>query len=154
MRHLVFAIVSLSLTSCTQPSPSTTDEQAVEELLATYYKDFSDRDWPKFRSHFWPGATLTTAWQQPGDSVVRVDVTTVDDFIAEAPNGPDSQPIFEERMLSWEIRTNKNLAEAWVDYHAKFGTEEKLSEWDGKDLFTFIRHDGEWRIVSLVFEAE
>jgi hypothetical protein len=154
MRVLSIAIVYLSLTACTQPSASTPEEKAVEELLMMYYKDFSERDWQKFRSHFWSDATLTTAWQQPGDSVVRVDVTTINDFIKEAPNGPDSQPIFEERMVRWEIRTNNNLAEAWVDYHAKFGTTGKLSEWDGKDLFTFMRHDGEWRIVSLVFEAE
>src|SRR5688572_26175667 len=103
MRLLFTAILCMSLTSSTQSSPSTPDEQAVEGLLVTYYEDFSDRDWTKFRAHFWPGATLTTAWQQPGDSVVRVDVTTIDDFIAEAPNGPDSQPIFEERMIRWEI---------------------------------------------------
>ena len=123
-------------------------------MLVIYYKDFSDRDWPKFRSHFWPGATITTAWRQPGDSVSRVDVTTIDDFITEAPNGPDSQPVFAESMIRWEIHTNNNLAEAWVNYHAKFGTTEKLSEWDGKDVFTLMRHEGEWKIVSLVFEAE
>lgn len=113
----------------------------------------SDRNWEKYRSHFWPGATITTAWKQPGDSVVTVDVTTIDDFIKETPQGPDSQPIFEESMLDSEIRSSGNIAEAWVNYKAKFGTKENLAEWSGTDVFTFLRHEGEWKIVSLVFES-
>jgi hypothetical protein len=126
----------------------------VEEKLKQYYDDMSNRDWEKYRSHFWDNATITTAWQQPGDSVAIVDVTTIDDFIKETPIGPDSQPVFEEKMKNSKIHVEGNIAEAWVEYEAKFGKRDSLMEWSGTDVFTLLRHDGQWKIVSLVFESK
>jgi len=51
-----------------------------------------------------------------------------------------------------EIRITKNIATVWARYHAKFGTHEVLTEWDGTDVFTLMRHQGQWKIVSLVYE--
>jgi len=44
--------------------------EAVRAALASYYEAFSDRDWPRFAEHFWPGATLTTIWT-PSSSRAR-----------------------------------------------------------------------------------
>jgi hypothetical protein len=159
MKAFAISVTVILTLACSNQSGSiqqvsNADVADVERLLKQYYTDFSARDWEKFRSHFWPYATITTAWRQPGDSVSTVDVTPIDDFINEAPNGPDSQPIFEEALVRSEIRTRGNLAEAWVDYRAKFGTEDQLSEWTGRDVFTLLRHNEEWKIVSLVFESE
>jgi hypothetical protein len=154
MRLRQILLTSLFLGGCTQINENAhPDESVVNEKLQTYYADMSARDWKKYKTHFWNNATITTAWKQPGDSIATVDVTTIDDFIRETPNGPDSQPIFEEKMLRSEIHINGNLAQALVYYEAKFGTSENLSEWKGTDLFTLLRHGGEWKIVSLVFES-
>jgi hypothetical protein len=162
-RFLVFATV-FTMLSCTQEKtsenssatalPETREEAAVEARLRKYYEDMSNRDWEKYRSHFWEGGTITTAWQQPGDSAVTVDVTTIDDFVKETPGGPDSKPIFEERMQSSKIRMQGNIAEAWVEYKARFGTADSLMQWTGTDVFTLLKSKGEWKIVSLVFESD
>jgi hypothetical protein len=128
------------------------DVQAIEKQLRTYYLDMTSRDWQKYKSHFWDHATITTAWQAPGDSVAEVDVTTIDDFIREAGAGPDSKPVFEETMKSSKISVRGNIAEAWVEYDAKFGTTDSLMQWSGTDVFTLLRNKEEWKIVSLVFE--
>ena len=47
-----------------------------------------------------------------------------------------------------------NLANAWVKYEAKFGTKDQLMEWKGIDLFSFIKYNEEWKIVSIVYESE
>ena len=163
MRSSLTAMAAVLLFSCTEKtdhSASTTsltdtpEGEAVEAKLEEYYKDMSARDWKKYRSHFWDNATITTAWKQDGDSAAKVDVTTIDDFIKETPNGPDSQPIFEETMTDSKINVQGNIAEAWVNYEAKFGTPDSLAHWKGMDVFTFMRHGGEWKIVSLVFEAD
>ena len=164
MLRFLFIVPCLALFSCggkMEPdsisiaSLSDTPEGAgIETLLKTYYRDMSDRDWEAYRSHFWDNATITTAWQQPGDSTSLVDITVIDDFILETPNGPDSQPIFEESMKDSKITVNGNLAEAWVTYQAKFGTPDSLMQWTGTDVFTLLRHEGEWKIVSLVFESD
>src|SRR5687768_8594773 len=110
MRLRQILLTSLFLGGCTQMKENAhPDESVVNEKLQTYYADMSARDWKKYKTHFWNNATITTAWKQPGDSIATVDVTTIDDFIRETPNGPDSQPIFEEKMLRSEIHINGNL---------------------------------------------
>lgn len=166
MRRFLIIVLGICTFSCTVkkegpedttsavPSSDTTQRMAIENLLLQYYTDMTNRDWPRYRDHFWAHGTITTTWQQPGDSTATVDVTTIDDFIKETPNGPDSKPIFEERMNSSEVKIKGNIAEAWVKYEAKFGTKDSLMQWTGTDVFTLLRHNGTWKIVSLVFESD
>ncbi len=126
----------------------------VLEFLASYYDAFSDREWGRFAEHFWPGATITTVWQPPGEPGPRVVVTTVPEFVEQAPAGPGSREIFEERMLSAEVRARGNLALVYAKYRARFGDPGDVMEWEGVDAFTLLEHDGEWRIVSLAFAPE
>lgn len=162
MGRLLILVVGFYVLGCTTKTENSTstaslgdtpEGAAVEAMLKEYYKDMSARDWEKYRRHFWPNATITTAWQQPGDSAARVDVTTIDDFIKEAPLGPGSQPVFEEVMKDSKINMQGNIAEAWVNYEAKFGKSDSLATWTGTDVFTLLRHNQEWKIVSLVFEG-
>jgi hypothetical protein len=126
-------------------------EGAVRAELEGYYADFSARDWVRFADHFWPGATITTVWQPPGEPAARVAVQTVPDFVAKAPEGPGSRPIFEERMTGLELRVHGNLAQAWARYQARFGDAANVMEWRGVDAITLFSHQGRWRIVSLAF---
>lgn len=163
MRRLLLLIAGIFLFACTKKTDDSTstvslintpEGASVEAELKEYYRHMSDRDWEKFRSHFWKNATITTTWQQPGDSVAMVDVTTIDDFIKEAPLGPGSQPVFEEKMLESKINVQNNIADAWIKYEAKFGKPDSLVTWTGTDVFTLLRHNGQWKIVSLVFEGD
>lgn len=128
-------------------------EALVRAALQNYYADFSARDWTRFADHFWPGATITTIWQPPGEPVARVDAQTVPEFVARAPLGPDSKPLFEERMTGADIRIHGNLAQAWVRYSARFGDSAAVREWQGIDAITLLRHEGRWRISSLAFTS-
>jgi hypothetical protein len=121
--------------------------------LRTYYRDFSDRNWTAFAGHFWPGADITTIWQPPGEDSARVVATSVPEFVTQAPRGPGSRAIFEERMLDTRITATGDLAQAWVRYRATFGNPGQVSEWEGTDAFTLLRHRGQWRIASLAFLA-
>jgi hypothetical protein len=129
-------------------------KKEIEEKLVRYYGDMSMRDWKKYREYFWDSATITTAWQRPGDTAEKVHIISIDEFIRQTPDGPDSKPIFEERMTGLRIRIDGSLAEVWADYQAKFGTKDSLVEWKGMDLFTLMRHRGQWKIVSLSFQRE
>lgn len=126
----------------------------VLEFITSYYTAFSDRDWQRFESHFWPGGTITTVWQPPGADEPQVVVTTVSDFIEQAPSGPGSREFFEERMLSAEVRARGGLAVVFAKYRARFGDPGNVSEWEGTDSFSLLKYGGEWRIVALTFEAE
>lgn len=122
--------------------------------LRSYYADFSARDWEKFAGHFWEGATLTTVWQPPGEDAERVVVTSVPEFVAQAPQGPGSKPIFEEQMTDAQVRVSGTLAQAWAHYHARFGEPGAVAEWAGIDAFTLMKHGGQWKIVALAYAAD
>ncbi len=158
---IYFPILFLFLSSC-QPQPSTeagnisfsSEEQEIHTFLQSYYQTMSERNWQAYREFFWDKATITTVWQAEGDSTETVFISTIDEFIEKTPEGPDSQPIFEEKMLEADIEVRADLAKAWVSYEARFGTQDNLMEWTGMDLFALMKHQGAWRIVSLTFSAD
>lgn len=129
-------------------------EGEIRAELERYYADFSARDWEKFADHFWPGATITTVWAPPGESAPRVVVTSIPDFVAKAPEGPGSKPIFEEKMTGAEVRVQGNLAQVWARYEARFGEPGQVTEWSGTDAFTLMKHGGRWKIVALAFTGD
>ena len=130
------------------------DDRMVREQVAQYYRDMSARDWSAYEAHFWPGATLTTVWQPPGEPAPRVAITTIDQFLAQTGAGPDSKPIFEERLVAQEVRLSGNLAQVWARYEATFGDSVSVSTWRGIDAFTWMKYDGRWRIVALAYTDE
>lgn len=148
-------LIAFSLTSCGQRKPPGAApepvRQAILDEVRQYYTDFSARDWDAFASHFWPGATLSTIWQPPGEEVPRVVVTTLEDFVEQAPLGPGSREIFEERLLDAEVLIDGNLAHVWASYEARFGDPGDITSWRGIDAFTLMNHEGEWKIVSLSY---
>jgi hypothetical protein len=162
-RRVVLASVIIgSLLSCRESNTAgqyqlvdedTTDRREVRATLDSYYDAFSERDWPRFESHFWEGATMTTIWVPEGESVERVVTTSIPDFVAQAPSGPGSREIFEERLVSARIVVEGDLAQVRVTYHARFGDPGDVMKWEGLDAFTLLRFGGEWRISSLAFLA-
>jgi hypothetical protein len=133
------------------PAPDAALQAEVLAALESYYTAFSDRDWVRFAAHFWDGATITTIWAPVGEDAERVVVTTIPDFVAQAPDGPGSAEIFEERLREADIRIENGLAQAWVTYDARFGDPGEVVEWTGVDVFSLLHHDGGWRIVSITF---
>ena len=126
-------------------------EGELRAAVSQYYLDMSRRDWPAYAGHFWPGATLTTAWQPPGEPAERVVVTTIEEFLAQTPQGPDSKPIFEERLLEQDVDVQGDVAQVRARYEARFGDSLQVETWRGTDAFTWLRHDGKWRIAALVY---
>lgn len=153
--RLLMLCLSVGLCSC-QPEQRVADPvvREVDSVVAQYYRDMSARDWVAYRGHFWPQATLTTIWQPPDEPQPRVVVTSIESFLSSTAQGPDSKPIFEERLLSNETRVVANLAHVWARYEARFGDSSSVMTWRGIDAFTWMKHDGRWKIVSLAYTDE
>lgn len=153
--RILLVLVLIGCYACQSDRP--TADPAVSEVdsvVAQYYRDMSARDWAAYEDHFWPQATLTTVWQPPGESEPRVVVTTIESFLASTDQGPDSKPIFEERLLSNQTRVVSNLAHVWARYEARFGDSASVMTWRGNDAFTWMKHGGRWRIVSVAYTDE
>jgi hypothetical protein len=133
-----------------------TVHEAVLAELRAYYQDLSARDWQAFRDHFWSDGTITTIWRPQGEEEERVMVQTAAEFAEAGPEGPGSREIFEEEMVSHraDVDGRAGVATVWAGYRARFGDPGDVTEWEGTDVFTLLRHDGRWRIASLVFVPE
>ena len=142
---LSLAFLLLQCNNAQEDGAPSQEEEQIEDLLQSYYQVMSERDWPRYQGFFAEKATLTTIWQPEDASSPEIHTNTITEFLAQTGAGPDSQPIFEVKG---------NLAYAWVNYEAKFGTADQLMEWKGLDLFSFIRYREEWKIAALVFESE
>lgn len=159
---LVLAAMAITVSACGgqpedsvgSPALSDSSRSVILKELDSYYADFSARNWERFSSHFWPGATITTIWQPPGADSERVAVTPVPEFVARAPEGPGSRQIFEERLLDAQMRISGRLAQVWARYRARFGDPGDVEEWEGIDAFTLMKQRGRWKIVSLVFASD
>lgn len=134
------------------PAPvSQADRGELEAFLKSYYDAFSDRDWGRFQDHFWTNATITTVWPPTEGSPERVLVSTITEFVEQAPLGPGSREIFAERMTALEMAVRGDLATVYAHYLAHFGDPGEIIGWEGIDSFQLMRHEGRWRIVSLAF---
>lgn len=153
-KRFTFLLTAALAWGCTGPPNPSAADAPVRARLEQYYEDFSARDWEAFASHFWPGAAIATAWQPIGEERVRVVHTTVEEFIADAPNGPDSREIFAEWMEEATIRVAGDLAHAWVRFGARFGDPGEVDEWTGVDAISLLRVDGVWKIATLVFASD
>ena len=165
MRYSLIAVVTFAVMAGSSPArgqcagawPAPTPDSLRTEVLAElhrYYADLSARDWDAFADHFWPAATFATIWAPPGETGPRPVIRTIPEFVAQAPLGPYSKPIFEERMLDAVVTGYGPLAQVWARYEARFGEPGNVREWRGVDAFTLLKHDGRWRISALSYTDE
>lgn len=137
-----------------QAPVSDMDRAELVAFLESYYDAFSDRDWGRFQDHFWTNATITTVWPPDEGAPERVLVSTITEFVEKAPLGPGSREIFEERMTALDISVRGDLATVYAHYLARFGDPGEIMAWEGIDSFQLMRHEGQWRIVSLAFLSD
>ncbi len=127
----------------------------VEAALRTYYRRFSSRDWRGFSQSFWPGAVISTRWTPPGAPAPRVEMQSLEEFIRRAREQPGRPAVFSEAPVHLHVRSYGDLADAWVIYRARLGrTRDSVAVYYGVDAFQLLRHDGDWRILSLAFTQE
>lgn len=129
------------------------EKEQIRSLISSYYDDLSNRNWKAFDKHFWDKAIMATVWQRDTSSSPQLYAESSVDFIKQAHMGPASKPIFEEHMTSIKIMQQGNLAVVWADYDARFGDQTKIETWSGIDAFSLLRHEDQWKIVSLSYTS-
>ncbi len=139
--------------SAVSATPDSVRDQVLA-LVQQYYADLNARNWPRYESYFWPGATVSMVWPPPGEDESRVLVMPVAEFVRQAPQGAGRKTIFEEHMTSSEVRATSELAIVWAHYDAQYSDSTPAQHWSGIDAFTLVRLDGHWRIASLAWVSD
>jgi hypothetical protein len=119
--------------------------------LQSYYEAYNAREWKRAHGHFWEGATVTDVRMLPDQSAPTVQISPVTEFFAELERAGEAPPEgFEGRLEGLpEVRAASNVAQAWCHFRASFGGPQESMSWRRVDAFTFVLHDGVWKISSL-----
>ena len=123
----------------------------VRGVLAAFYAAYNAREWKRARTHFWDGATITDVRLVEDHPIPVVQVSSVAEFFEELARVREAGAGgFEGRLEGEpEVRTAGNVAQAWCHFRASFGGPQESMSWRRVDAFTFVLHEGTWKIASL-----
>ena len=125
----------------------------VRALLDQYYLDYAAGNGAALAGHFWPDATLATIRSRAFGEGSSVVVMRVDDYVRQhMGDGARATPL-RIALEPPRIETIGSVAIAVTHYRAVDPSGHEAQSWQGADLFSLVRHDGSWRIASLVFEG-
>lgn len=123
----------------------------VRATLAEFYAAYNAREWKRARALFWSGATITDVRILPDNPAPAVKVASVAEFFEELARTREAGSMGFQGQLEGTpaVLTASNVAQAWCHFQASFGGPEETMSWRRVDAFTFVLHEGRWKITSL-----
>jgi hypothetical protein len=122
-------------------SPATA-EQEVRQVVEKLFNGMRTGDSTAVRSAFHPQARLQTTALRQGEPVIRTD--SLDAFVRAV--GTPHAEVWDERVSNLEIRTDGELATAWMDY--AFYRGDTFSHC-GVNALQFFRSKEGWKIIQI-----
>jgi pyroglutamyl-peptidase len=120
------------------------DIKDIKEFINRYFSTWSKQDMKGYDACFLPDAVI-----QHIDAKGRITTTPRVQFIASQRNYHRNSPVRTiEVPESIDVRFEKTLARVVVFWRLTAGSKRVET---GYDHFTLMRHEGQWRIVNLVF---
>jgi hypothetical protein len=124
----------------------TTEAQIIEAKVASFFKDFHNKDSVQLKNYFVKDAHLqSVVTTKEGNKKVTDEL--VAKFIYSIAHIPDSIA-FLEKISKPTVSIQKGLAHAWVPY--QFYVNNRLSHC-GVNSFLFAKlNSGEWKITNII----
>lgn len=118
-----------------------------EALARSFLEHFQQKDFDTLRGLFAPGA-LVQAARLGNDAEMRVVPFTVDSWTADASNGISAVRNFEMKILDVSSLGFDGGVTVSVRFQATGEVGESIRFVNnGVDSFSFIQHEGEWKII-------
>jgi hypothetical protein len=143
MKQFLFLVFILTFTSTVaQQSFSKDDAQAIVD---TFFEGFHKGDTLMMRSVMMPEVVLQTAFTsgKGEDMLVTDSAQKLLDAIANRP----SEQKWDERLLSYAVQIDGNLAHVWTPY--EFYVNETFSHC-GANAFTLVKTNQGFKILHLI----
>ncbi len=138
---IILAVIGLSLNLQAQTN---TDETAVKATINQLFEGMKKSDSTLLKSAFAPDARMETiAKNKEGKTIVRADGVAA---FVKAIAKPHTE-IYDERLMSYDIKIDGDLATAWTPY--QFYVGDKFSHC-GVNTFTMVRLDNSWKIWYII----
>ena len=120
------------------------DEAAVKQTLEKLFTAMGTGDSASAAVLFAPNARLQSVYKlKTGE--IKLDEEKVSEFMHQI-GAKKPEETYDERIKSWEIRTDGELATAWTPY--EFYHNGKFSH-SGVNAFQLVKLDGHWKILQI-----
>jgi hypothetical protein len=122
------------------------DEKAVKSVVIQLFDGMQKHDSTMIRDCFLPSARMQSIGANRQSGVVEVTTeNTIDGFVKSIGSLPATTKI-EERVLSYEIRVDAQMATAWTPYEL-YVNEKKIH--CGVDAFQLFKTEKGWKILTI-----
>jgi hypothetical protein len=142
IRALLPVLLAVAGASPLAAQSSATAEQEVRQVVEKLFNGMRTGDSTAVRSTFHPQARLQTTALRQGEPVIRTD--SMDAFVRAV--GTPHNEVWDERVSNLEIRTDGELATAWMDY--AFYRGNTFSHCGVNALQLFRSKEG-WKIIQI-----
>ena len=141
------------------PRPEAADEEldAVAAVISRLYETVSfDRgehpDWDALRALALEGATFVQPTRE-GMELASTD-TFIEGFQDEIRTRGVYDDGFHERVVHHRTRVFGRVAHSFVVFEVRLGSVDAAPQGRGLDSIHLVKHDGSWRVSSIVTEHE
>jgi hypothetical protein len=144
MKKLLFLIAFLGFIGTTFAQSE--DEKAVKAVVIQLFEGMQKHDSTMIRACFHPSARMQSIGTNRKNNIIELTTeNTIDGFVKSIGSLPATTQI-EERVLSYEIRIDAQMATVWTPYEL-YVNEKKIH--CGVDAFQFYKTDSGWKILTI-----
>ncbi len=119
--------------------------QTPKETIKTFFKAFHEGDTTLLKTTIYNTALLQTATKNKEGKDVLYQ-SSVSDLIKAIANRPADQK-WEERLLSFTVNIDENMANVWTPYEFWFNGSFSHC---GVNSFQLFNDNGSWKIIYLI----
>jgi Putative lumazine-binding len=139
-------LISVFLFTTTLTFAQSEDEKAVKAIVVQLFDGMQKHDSTMIRACFHPSARMQSVGADRKTGVVGLTTeNTIDGFVKSIGSMTASVQI-EERVLSYEIRVDTQIATAWTPYEFYYNGKRIHC---GVDAFQFYKTDIGWKILTI-----
>lgn len=142
IRFFLFSLLLVSHSTFAQRSFTDVDAQAV---IDTFFEGFHEGDTTKMRSVIASEVMLQTVYTD-NEGKHKINSDSIDGLLNAIANRPKDQK-WDERLLSYTVQIDGNLAHVWTPYEFWFNGNFSHC---GANAFTLAKYDDGWKIVHLI----
>jgi Putative lumazine-binding len=144
MKKLIFLLTFLFVTHISFAQSE--DEKAVKLIVVQLFDGMQKHDSTMIRACFHPSARMQSIGADRKTSIVGVTTeNSIDTFVKSITISLANVKI-EERVLSYEIRVDAQMATAWTPYELYVNEKRQHC---GVDAFQFYKTDNGWKILTI-----
>lgn len=138
---LIAIIFSLTLTS----QERTAKEKDIKKVIATFFDGLHKGDSTIMKTTLHKDIKIqTTATNKKGEKTLKTE--TKSDLLTSVANKKEAH-IYHEKLLSFDIKIDGNLASVWTPYEFYFNGNFSHC---GANSFQLFNNNGKWEIIYLV----